>query len=221
MELAAAATSGLDAATAAAVMALLGRLGTQAAREALGVLAESQDVNVRIEAKMLAAPPEQAHVELTSMLDSGSALVRMAALRALARHGLKQTFPVVARSVKAPTFHDLGNDERRELLRTMLTLSSEHGEPIALDIVKKGGVFASSSREESRAAAAEILGELSASPEVEEALREVAQSRWGTSDETRHAANDAAKAIRARAFAGAPGGASVPPSSGDKEGPAS
>jgi hypothetical protein len=193
------AAAGLDPDTAVQLLAMLARANTPAAKEVLATLAQSEDMNVRVEAKVLGAGgADLAHSEVNVMLDSGSALVRMAALRAIRRHALKGAFPTVSRHVKAPGFSELGTDERRELLRTLLGLSIDHGEVVALELLKKGGVFVSQSREGSRISAAEILGELSASPMVAEALREVGQSRWGTSEETRVAANGAAAAINAR-----------------------
>jgi hypothetical protein len=193
------AATGLDAETAVQLLAMLARAGTPAAKEVLATLAQSEDMNVRVEAKVLGAGgADLAHSEVNAMLDSGSALVRMAALRAIRRHTLKGAFPTVSRHVKAPGFAELGTDERKELLRTLLALSIDHGEVVLLELLKKGGVFVSQTREASRISAAEVLGELSVSPMVAEALREVAQSRWGTSEETRVAANAAAAAIGAR-----------------------
>jgi eukaryotic-like serine/threonine-protein kinase len=192
------AATGLEPDTAVQLLAMLARANTQAAKEVLATLAQSEDVNVRVEARVLGAGPEHAHAEVNSMLDSGSALVRMAALRAIRSHALKGAFPTVSRHVKAPGFPELGSDERKELLRTLLTLSVDHGEIVALELLKKTGMFVSQSREGSRISAAEILGELSVSPMAVEALREVGKGRWGTSEETRAAANGAVAAIGAR-----------------------
>jgi hypothetical protein len=191
--------SGLDPEVACALVRVLGRAGTAEAKRALGQLASSDDVTVRIEAKVvLASSADQIHGELIGLLENASALVRMAAQRAIARHSLKQAWPAIARQVRAPNFHELGADERRELLRTLIALSPDRGEPIALELVKKGGVFTSEDRETSRVLAAEALGALSRSQGIVAALREVAQTRWGTSDETRAAAAAAAKQIASR-----------------------
>ena len=191
--------AGLDPEVACALVRVLGRAGTPEAKRALGQLASSDDVTVRIEAKVvLASSADQVHGELIALLENASALVRMAAERAIARHSLKQAWPAIARQVRAPNFHELGADERRELLRTLIALSPDRGEPIALELVKKGGVFTSEDRETSRVLAAEALGALSRSQSTAAALREVAQTRWGTSDETRAASATAAKEITGR-----------------------
>jgi serine/threonine protein kinase len=201
----AASLAGLDPELACSLVGVLGKAGTPDARRALAQLAGSDDITVRIEAKVvLASSADQIHGELMLLLENGSALVRMAAQRAIARHSLKQAWSAIARQVRAPNFHELGADERRVLLRTLVSLSPDRGEPLALELVKKGGVFTSEDRETSRVLAAEALGALSRSQATAFALREVAQTRWGTSDETRAAAAAAAKQIAAREGTHAP-----------------
>jgi serine/threonine-protein kinase len=190
---------GMEPSLAVGLVALLGRAGTPDAKRALAQLAASDDPTLRIEAKVvLASSAEHVQGELMQLLESGSALVRMAAQRAVTRHGLKPAWPAIARQVRAPNFHELGADERRQLMNTLVALSPDRGEPMAVEFVKKGGVFTSEDRETSRALAAEALGEWSRSPATAATLREVSQTRWGTSDETRAAAATAAKKIAGR-----------------------
>jgi serine/threonine protein kinase len=193
------AAPGSDPETAAYLVQLLGRLNTPAARQVLGQLAQSEDVTVRVEARVLVAPsPEHAQQELTAMLDNSSALVRMAALRTSTRYGMRNAWPTIARIISAKNFNELGTDERRELLRACVLLSPERGEPVLLDLAKKGGVLTSEEREATRAMAAELLGDLSRSRQTAMALTEIANARWGVSEETRMAAANAAKRIGAR-----------------------
>jgi hypothetical protein len=195
MEVAAAA-AGLEPARACKVVQLLARAN---ARQALQSLEKSDDPTVRIEAKVLLSGAETIQAELGALCEDSSALVRMAALRAIARHGVKKMFPVVSRRVRQPDFHQLGSDERKELLVSMLSLSLEHGEPIALELARKAGVFVSEDKEASRVAAIEALGTCSRSLEVAQSLRELALSRWGTAEETKQAASNAADQIQHRA----------------------
>jgi serine/threonine protein kinase len=205
----AAAAPGSDPDVAVVLIQMLGRLGTPNARAALGQLAKSDDVNCAVEARVLVAPsPQHAEAELSAMLDDASAFVRMAALRALSRYGMRNAWPTVARIINGKSFNDLGNDERRELLRACILLSPERGEPLALELAKKGGVIVSENREATRAVAAELLGELSRSRQVGAQLHELAQARWGVSEETRMAAANAAKRIGQRLAQAAQGGAS-------------
>lgn len=193
------AAQGADPECGAVLLQILGRSGTPAARQVIAQLAHSEDVNVRVEARVLSAPsPDQVQGELATMLDNPSAFVRMAALRTLTRYGMRNAWPTVARVINGKSFNDLGNDERRELLRAAILLSPERGEPLALDLAKKGGVLMSESREHTRALACELLGELSRSRAVGQSLNELTQGRWGVSDETRAAAAAAAKRIAQR-----------------------
>ncbi len=202
----AAAAAGLHADLVFAILAVLARANTQEARQALVLMSQSEDVNVRVEAKLLAAG-EGAHNELTAMCDNAQPLVRMAAVRAARRHQVRNAWAGISRQVKDPNFHERGADERREFLRALVALAPDRGEPMALEIAKKGGVFTSGAREESRVAAVEALGEISASPQVASALRELAQARWGTAEETRAAALAAADLITARVAGGGSGAA--------------
>ena len=206
----AAAVPGSDPETVVTLLQLLSRAGTPGARQALQQLAGSDDMNVRVEARVLTAPSaEHAAQELTSLLDNASALVRLPALRALPRYQMRNAWPTVARIINGKTFNELGNDERRELLRTALLLSPDRGEPLVLELAKKGGVLVSENREATRAVAAELLGELSRSRQTGAALHELAQSRWGISEETRVAAATAAKRIGQRLALPPQGGATA------------
>jgi len=193
----AAAAAGLDPEDAFAILSILGRLSTPEAREALVRMSQSEDVNIRVEARVLAAG-QVAHTELSSMCEDSLSFVRVAAVRAAVRHRIKGAWTAIARQVRLSDFNDRGNDERREFIRALVTLSPDRGEPIALELAKRGGVFVSQSREATRVAAAEALGAVSRSPEVAAELREIAETRWGTSDETRSAAAIAAGLITSR-----------------------
>jgi hypothetical protein len=204
----AAAIPGSDQDVVVTLMQLLSRAGTPAARQALTQLAQSEDVNVRVEARVLTAQSaEAAQNELGTLLDNASALVRMAALRAITRYQMRNVWVTVSRIINGKNFNELGNDERRELLRAAILLSPERGEPLALELAKKGGVLVSENREATRALAAELLGELSRNRQTGAALHELANSRWGLSEETRMAAAAAAKRIGQRLAGG--GGATA------------
>ena len=147
---------------------------------------------------MTAGDENQLRQELGELFDKGSAVERAGALRTVVKHSVRSAWPVVKRLYDRPGFHDLGIDERREMLRALATLSPEHGEPVSIDLVKKGGLFQSEAKQTSRAIAAAVLGETSSSAEVLAVLDDVAQSRWSTSESTRQAARDAAERLRSR-----------------------
>ncbi len=202
----AAAAVGLDSDGAYLLLSLISRAGTPEGRQALAMMAQHEDVNVRTEARVLAlGSADAASAELTALCDNDSALVRMAAVRAIARHDMKVAWTAIARHIKSNDFNDRGSDERREFIRALVILAPDRGEPMALEIAKKGGVFVSESREGTRVVAADVLGELSRTASVASGLRELSLSRWGTSDETRAAAARAADQISARIAGEAPG----------------
>ncbi len=195
----ASATPGAEPDNASLLLQMLARSKHPGARQALHGLAQHEDVNVRVEARVLASgSQEQAQAELVALLESPSPFARIAALRVIVRYGVRNAWPTIARLLASKTFNELGNDERRELLRACLALVPEKGEPLVLDIVKKGGVLVSENREATRTLAAELLGELSRSRMVAAALAEVAQTRWGVSEDTKSAAANAAKRIGQR-----------------------
>jgi hypothetical protein len=214
MEVASAAI-GVDPEDAFAILSILGRTSTPEAREALVRMSQSEDVNVRVEARVLAAG-QVAHKELGSMCEDALSFVRVAAVRAAIRHRITGAWTAIARQVRLPDFNDRGSDERREFIRALVTLSPDRGEPIALELVKRGGVFVSESREATRVAAAEALGAVSRSLAVAAELREIAEARWGTSDQTRSAAATAAGLI-AKRFDGR--GSSLPGAASSGGGP--
>jgi hypothetical protein len=212
--LVAGAAVGLSPEAVSALLGLLARANTGEARQALQLVAtSSDDVNVRVEAKVL-SEGEAALNEVAALLDHALAVNRMAGLRALARYRMKNAWAAVAKLPKAPDFNERGQDERTETFRALVVLSPERGEPIAIDMAKKGGVFVSEGREATRIAAIDALGELSRSPVVVAALREIAQSRWGTAEETRTAANEAATKIQQRIGGASEGGLRGPSAAG-------
>jgi len=195
----AAAAAGVDANVASGLLALFARDGSPAARQALTTFAQSENPAVRIEAKVLLTGSAEAVAgDLGTMLESQSAIARMAALKAGMRYGVKGLWPIVARHVRAPNLHELGSDERADLMQALVVLSPERGEPIAIELAKKAGVFSSGEKEASRLAAIEALGACSRSQVAVTALREIAGARWGTSDEVRAAATAAADRIAQR-----------------------
>ncbi len=181
------------------MLSMLARLGSPAAREALAKFAQASDPAIRVEAKiLLATSPEQADTELLALLSSQTQSLRLAALHTAARHGIKGAVAVLSRLIKQAGFQEVPQQERREMLKTLMVLAPERGESVALDIAKKAGLFTVEAREQSRIAAIDALSLLSNSPSTLSELRIIAQSRWGTSDDTRAAALRAASLIESR-----------------------
>jgi hypothetical protein len=205
----AAALAGAEPDTIAALLSLLSRSSTPQAQQLVRDLASSEDATVRVEANvMMASSADAAFLALAGFIDDASPLVRLAALRAIVRYQARSAWPAVMKATQAKGFYDLGMDERRELLRTLILTGAERGEAAALEVAKKGSVLASEGRESTRSLAAALLGEFSRSPQVAAALRELGQARWGVSEETRTAAAGASARITQRIAESASGGAS-------------
>lgn len=205
----AAATAQLDTDTACSLVELLAAANSPAAREALATLLRSEDLAVRLEAKLrLASSPEAAQGELVAMLENRSSAARTAALGTLARHRMVGAWPMVARMVRAGEFPERPPEEQRAVLDTILLLGGDRGEPLALEMAKKSGVLASGRREALRVCVIDALGQHARSQAALDAMREIAQTRWGTSEETRGAAQAAADRIATRV--GRPAGGAAP-----------
>lgn len=100
---------------------------------------------------------------------------------------MRNAWAIVSRIIGGKGFNDLGNDERRELLRACVVLSPERGEPVLLECGEEGRrALTSEEREATRAMAAELLGDLSRSRPTAMALPGIANARWGVSEETPH-----------------------------------
>jgi hypothetical protein len=206
-EMVAQATRGADKEASARLLDMLTRSNTPAARQAVSQLASTDDPGVAIEAKMRAAgSPDAALPDLLQMLEDPRVDRRVLALQTLLRFQLKAGHPAIARKAKTAPLHQLSGEERYALLTGLVALAPQHGEPVAVEIAKKGGLVTSDDREIVRIVACQVLGENSTSRVTMGALQEVADSRWGTSSETRAAAQAAVDAIKARLQANAAAG---------------
>jgi hypothetical protein len=195
------ATLGLDPAIVGPLLRVLADLGTQAAKDALQSLSESDDVGVRIEVGLLTESKEFVEAEVQQHLIDGEVAVRMLALRAAVRHEMKSVWPTLSRRVKRPDFEGAEHDEIRGFLVAMMRLAPRPTEPILLELATiKGGILGGGGdrREVVRAAATEVLGALSHSQHVAKELRAVSHARWGLSSEAKSAAASAADQIEAR-----------------------
>jgi hypothetical protein len=177
----------------------LGRAGTPAARAALGEIIACDEPLLRLEARLVSGQAADGAAELGGLVEHGTAASRAAALRTAVRHGIRALFPVVVRLAREPSFDDLDEGDRREILRALLLLSPEHGEPVVVEVLRRGGVLATGTREVSRVLAAQALGESARTVASHDALRQVEATRVGVGEGLRRAAAAAASAIAGRA----------------------
>jgi hypothetical protein len=177
----------------------LGRAGTPAARAALGQLVACDEPLLRLEARLASGQSADGVAELGALVEHGTATARAAALRTAVRHGMRTLFPLVVRLAREPSFDALAESDRLEILRALLLLSPEHGEPVVVEILRRGGMMATGSREASRVLAARALGEAGRTIASHDALRHVEAARVGVSEALRRAAAEAARAVARRA----------------------
>lgn len=140
---------------------------------------------------------DRARDEITALLESLDAAVRMKTLELAASLNVVAAGPFLVRRVQGDSFNDLSVDERRRWLATICALKASRGEALAIELLSKRRLLSSEASEQSRAVAAEALAAFD-SPETIEALGAVAKQRWATSATVRDAAAKSLAAIEAR-----------------------
>jgi eukaryotic-like serine/threonine-protein kinase len=184
---------------ARAILAILARLDTDAARRALKKAERNASAELRVEAVAVRAARSAGDLkeELTALSADADPAVRVAALRTMARHKLKEAGPALSQRIQSPIFHRLSAEERRLALDTLHSLSPIRAETVALEIASRNSMITRSSHDETRLVAIELLGRVSGEPKFAATLEELAK-KWTNAEPVRAAAADAARAIRAR-----------------------
>lgn len=181
------------------VVELLVELNTPQATQALEAAFANPNLEVKLAA--LAAMGEnvgdQAKGEITALLDSLDAPVRMRTLELAAQLNVVAAGPFLVRRVQSDSFHDLAVEERRQWLKTICILKASRGESLAVELLSKRRLLSNDASEQSRAVAAEALGAFESSETIE-ALQVAAKQRWGTSATVRDAAIKALAEIEGR-----------------------
>ncbi len=185
--------------TARRILSVLVRLGTPPARELLESIVAGPDVVLRIEAMAARTSGGAAFAnELQALLEHTREDVRVAALRAIARHRLREVGPLLVRRIQDQGFHQLLDVERREMLGTLNALHPARAEALAIELVKQSGMIRSEGREQSRVLAARLLGAHARSAEALEAIKAARGAWFGGSDVLKSALDEAARGIETR-----------------------
>jgi serine/threonine protein kinase len=189
-----------DLEVARPILQILAAGKRSSATEALRRLAGCANPTLRCEATaMLATSPEQLKDELALLAESAQPELRLAALRTLAYHHVKAAGPLLVRRVQDASFHELGVDERREMLAALYTLHPARAEAISLELLQKHGLITTEEPiEQTRGVAAEMLGREARSMEALAAVLTATKRRWWNSQPLRDKAMAAAEAIAAR-----------------------
>ena len=182
-----------------AILGLLGRLGTEAAGRALKAAESNVFPELRVEAVALRAKTsaEGLRDELSRLLADRDQGVRMAVLRTMARHKVKEAGPTLVQLISDAAFHRLPHDERQLALETLWELSPMRAESLAKDLAMRAGILTRESVDDTRIIAIHLLDRLSESREVAAEL-EKAGDKWSNSQEVRDIAAQAAASMKRR-----------------------
>ncbi|MFO0763167.1 MAG: serine/threonine-protein kinase [Byssovorax sp.] len=190
----------LDIEVARPILRILAAVKKPGATEALRRLAGSANAMLRCEATaQLAASPDQLKDDLFQLVESNQPDLRFAALRTLAYHQVKAAGPLLVRRIQDASFHQLGVDERKEILGALFVLHPLRAEQVSLEILQKRGLLTTDEQvEQTRAIAVELMGRELRSLEALQVIAKEAKRRWGNSQTLRDKASVAAEAIAAR-----------------------
>jgi hypothetical protein len=172
-----------------ALVRILGRLATPAAREAMLRAAESPHAVLRIEALSHAdAGSERLRLELRALIEDPSPEVRSVALRTIRERQIRAAGPYLAMRVKSAGFDKLALEERRQILFSLAALAPARAEELCVEILEDSRLLTLGSHEDSRALAAEQLGHLASSRDSLAALEDACTGRFRYSERVRNSA---------------------------------
>jgi len=183
-----------------ALVRVLAAIGSPEARQAASMAAHSPHPVVRIEAlgHVEGVSSERLRIELRGLIEDHEASVRLAALQAMEHHNIRVAGPFLVLRIKSEAFDKLPFEERKQALSTLATLAPNRAEPVCLELLNDQRMVSSEAHEQTRAAAAEMLGRISSSRQVIAVLEDAATKRWRSSERVRSAAKAAMEQVGAR-----------------------
>jgi HEAT repeat protein len=183
-----------------ALVRVLAAIGSPEARQAASMAAHSPHPVVRIEAlgHVEGVSSERLRIELRGLIEDHEASVRLAALQAMEHHNIRVAGPFLVLRIKSEAFDKLPFEERNQALSTLATLAPNRAEPVCLELLNDQRMVSSEAHEQTRAAAAEMLGRISSSRQVIAVLEDAATKRWRSSERVRSAAKAAMEQVGAR-----------------------
>jgi hypothetical protein len=193
-----------DLGRARAILSILARLNTDAAKAALKRAENSPLPELRVEAVAVRASlsPEGLRDELARLSRDADAGVRMAALQTMARYKVKEAGPPLVQHIQSSAFHKLSLDERQLALSTLYELSPSRAELLAIELCQKSSMITREAVDDTRIVAIGLLEKTSVSRDALSVLEKTA-GKWSNSNEVRAAAGRAMAAVRQR-LQGAP-----------------
>ena len=184
---------------------LLTELDNEKAIEAIAKGVASPHPLVRVQAleHMDETSGMQVREELRTLLADDNETVRLTALDAILKYKIKAAGPYLVLRIRQPDFFEYSSEERKKSLLTLAALRPDRAERICVEILLDTGQVRSTSLDETRVHATEILVDVAHSKFAFEALKQTALGHERrTSDVLRTAAaealNQIAMKIRAR-----------------------
>ena len=184
---------------------LLTELDNEKAIEAIAKGVASPHPLVRVQAleHMDETSGMQVREELRTLLEDENETVRLTALDAILKYKIKAAGPYLVLRIRQPDFFEYSSEERKKSLLTLAALRPDRAERICVEILLDTGQVRSTSLDETRVHATEILVDVAHSKFAFEALKQTALGHERrTSDVLRTAAaealNQIAMKIRAR-----------------------
>ena len=184
-----------------AVVRTLSAINSDAARDAIAGASESPHAVVRIAAlgHVEGVSGSRLRVELRTLLEDDEPDVRVMALQAMRTHMIRVAGPFLVLRIKSPAFDKLSIHERREALLTLATLAPTRAEAIGIELLAAQKVMSSPAREDTREAAAAILGRVGSSTQAREVLERASKGKWRNSERVRACATESLNEMQERA----------------------
>ncbi|MEZ4219487.1 MAG: serine/threonine-protein kinase [Polyangiaceae bacterium] len=189
-----------------ALLAILARIDTDAARTALKAVEDNPSAELRVEAAAARAAgnAEGLRDELARLCQDDDPTVRVAALRTMQRHRVKEAGPPLVQYVMSGAFNKIPLDERRLAFETLWALSPARAEEVAQELVAKVPLITRESVDDTRVLAVDML-EAHAQTAESVSVLDKAADKWSNTQVVKSAAGRAAMALRHRLGGGRDG----------------
>ncbi len=188
------------------VLTILAGLDSDAARHALKAVEDNPSPELRVEAVAVRAAgnADGLRDELARLCQDEDPAVRVAALKTMQRHKVKEAGPPLVQYITGSAINRIPVDERKLAFETLWALSPIRAEEVAMDLVAKVPLITRESVDDTRIVAVDMLEAHAATADAVTVL-EKAADKWSNSQAVKTAAGQAAAALRMRLTGGQSG----------------